>query len=264
LKGKGWVNSLRAGSFHPAAGFDAFKITMDLTPEGLGMSPVRSRALLAADISEHYEDVAMAIFKYTSLLRATPPTEEVFNEIKAISDISFRFAERGKTIDYANGLATWIQAPVPREKILSAKYLVEEFIYDELASALQMLDPRRATIGVTCRELPKSAGITFDKTEPIYGTEYCEKRLGEAFMKEVRDIPRCACTLLKCRLLLESPFPRFTCLDPISSFPTSSTSSSGKSRILLYDPSCSRTRLCRGCGTSKTTDSGYPRQTLTS
>jgi secreted Zn-dependent insulinase-like peptidase len=41
LKGKGWVNSLRAGSFHPAAGFDAFKITMDLTPEGLGMSPVR-------------------------------------------------------------------------------------------------------------------------------------------------------------------------------------------------------------------------------
>jgi insulysin len=36
LKGKGWVNSLRAGPFHPAAGFDAFKITVDLTPEGLG------------------------------------------------------------------------------------------------------------------------------------------------------------------------------------------------------------------------------------
>lgn len=36
LKGKGWVNQLRAGSFHPAAGFDSFKITMDLTPEGLG------------------------------------------------------------------------------------------------------------------------------------------------------------------------------------------------------------------------------------
>jgi insulysin len=132
----------------------------------------------------------MAIFKYTSLLRSTPPTEKVFNEIKAISDISFRFAERGKTIDYANGLAGWIQSPVPREKILSSKYLVEEFHYDELASALQMLDPRRATVGVTCRDLPKSAGITFDKKEPIYGTEYCERRLSEEFLKEVSYVER--------------------------------------------------------------------------
>lgn len=126
----------------------------------------------------------MAIFKYTSLLRSSPPSEEAFNEIKAIAEIQYRFSERGKTISYANTLAGWMQSPVPREKILTSKYLIEEFKYDELANALQMLDPRRATVGVTCRELPSGVDAKFDKTEPIYGTEYCELRLSDAFMKE--------------------------------------------------------------------------------
>jgi insulysin len=47
LKGKGWVNSLRAGPFHPAAGFDAFKITMDLTPDGLGKLTLPCRRQLS-------------------------------------------------------------------------------------------------------------------------------------------------------------------------------------------------------------------------
>jgi insulysin len=109
----------------------------------------------------------------------------VFNEIKAIAELSFRFAERGKTITYANMLATWMQSPVPREKILTAKYLLEDFKYDELAASLQMLDPRRATVAVICRELPKSVNLTFDKKEPIYGTEYCELKFSPEFLKEV-------------------------------------------------------------------------------
>lgn len=152
---------------------------------------------MANEPVEHYEDVAMAIFKYTSLLRASPPSETAFNEIKAISDIQFRFSERGKVVNYANGLAGWMQSPVPREKIVSSKFLVEEFKYDELAAALQMLDPRRATVGVTCRELPKSVNATFDKKEPIYGTEYCELKLSDDFMKEVSVPPW---RLLLCRL----------------------------------------------------------------
>lgn len=130
----------------------------------------------------------MAIFKYTSLLRATPPSEESFNEIKAISDIQFRYSERGKVVNYAHGLAGWMQSPVPREKIVSSKFLVEEFKYDELAAALKMLDPRRATVGVTCRELPKSVTASFDKKEPIYGTEYGELKLSDEFLKEVSGV----------------------------------------------------------------------------
>ncbi|KAK8849760.1 hypothetical protein IAR55_005095 [Kwoniella newhampshirensis] len=168
LKKRGWVNSLRAGNFQDAAGFGLFKITVDLSPDGL----------------VHYRDVALAIFKYISLLRSQPPSSEAFNEIKAISEISFRFAERGRTSTYCSSLSSWLQTPVPREKIVSSKWLVEEFKSDELSAALQLLDPRRAAIGVTCKELPKDVEGTFDKTEPIYGTEYTRVKFSEDFLRE--------------------------------------------------------------------------------
>jgi hypothetical protein len=134
-------------------------------------------------------------------------------------------------------LATWMQSPVPREKILTAKYLLEDFKYDELAASLQMLDPRRATVAVICRELPKNAGVTFDKKEPIYGTDYCEKRLSPEFMKEVS-------TSTTARLVLMSrsrPVPlllAFTFLDQICSFPRSWMWRSWMSRIPLCDLFC--------------------------
>lgn len=144
-----------------------------------------SAAGVPADIPEHWKDVALSIFKYISLLRSQPPSSTVFNEIKAIADISFRFAERSKTDRYVTGLSTSMQHPVPREKIVSAGSLFEDFRADELAAALQLLDPRRATIGVTSRELPPGVEGTYDRTEPIYGTEYKQMRLGDDFYKEV-------------------------------------------------------------------------------
>jgi secreted Zn-dependent insulinase-like peptidase len=134
-------------------------------------------------------------------------------------------------------LATWMQSPVPREKILTAKYLLEDFKYDELAASLQMLDPRRATVAVICRELPKNAGLTFDKKEPIYGTDYCEKRLSPEFMKEVSNLSITRLFLM-CRLQPVLLPLVSTCLDLIYSFPRSWMWRSWMSRIQLYDLCC--------------------------
>jgi insulysin len=186
LKKQGWVNGLSAGSSHGSSGFDFFKVSVDLTPDGLGMSLPMLCA--SADFAEHYEDVALAIFKYISLLRSTPASSTVFNEIQAIGDISFKFAERGRTSDYVCGLSGWMQSPVPREKIVSSKYLLEEFDVELLTNATQLLDPRRAVIGVTCQTLPSSVQGTFDRKEPIYGTEYKLEKVSEKFLKEVSAI----------------------------------------------------------------------------
>ncbi|OXG84088.1 insulysin [Cryptococcus neoformans Gb118] len=168
LKKKGWVNSLSAGNYHDAAGFSLFKISVDLTPDGL----------------EHYQDVALTVFKYISLLRSQPPSVDAFNEIKAIADISFRFAERGRTSSYCTNLSSWLQSPVPREKIVSSKWLVEEYNRQELEWALQLLDPRRADIGVTSKVLPKNVVGEYENKEPIYGTEYKRVKFDEEFLKE--------------------------------------------------------------------------------
>ena len=131
------------------------------------------------------------MFKYISLLRSQPPSSAIFNEIKAIAEISFRFAERSKNHSYCTSLSNWMQHPVPRDKIVSSGSLLEDFRPDELAAALHLLDPRLATIGVTSRELPPGVEGTFDKTEPIYGTEYKQIRITDEFMKEVSRVLLC-------------------------------------------------------------------------
>lgn len=170
LKRKGWSNALRSGTSNSAAGFNFMKITVDLTATGL----------------QEWRSVALAIFKYVSLLRAAPPSATAFDEIKAIADIGFRFVEKSRTVSYTTSLSTWMQKPLPREKIVSGVYCLEEFRPDEVASTLQMLDPRKAMVGVTTQEMPKDVAQTFDMREPIYGTEYTQFKLSDEFMKEVR------------------------------------------------------------------------------
>ncbi|ORX37612.1 Metalloenzyme, LuxS/M16 peptidase-like protein [Kockovaella imperatae] len=168
LKKQGWVNGLRAGTSHAAVGFDFIKIGVDLTPSGL----------------QHWKDVSLAIYKYINLLRSQRPSEEIFNEIKAMAEISFRFAEKAKNGRYATAVSNWMQKPLPRDKILSGGARLEEFREDEIIAAIQCLDPRTSVIGITGRELPADVEGSFNLTEPIYGTEYKMMKLDKAFMKE--------------------------------------------------------------------------------
>ena len=78
-----------------------------------------------------------------------------------------------------------MQNPVPREKIVSAGSQLEEFRADELAGALHLLDPGRAHLGITSRELPPDVKGAYDRTEPIYGTEYMQIPMDEKLIQEV-------------------------------------------------------------------------------
>lgn len=168
---------------HGVAGFDFFKVTVDLTPEGL-----RKSAYNLANL-EHWNEVASVIFKYISLLRSSPPSSMIFEDIKQMAEISFRFAEKHKPDMYCVELTAGMQDPVPREKIVSAKWLLEEYRPDELENTLLYLDPRKAAIGVTSRELPKGVEGGFDLKEPIYGTEHKRVKVSEEFMQEVSRVP---------------------------------------------------------------------------
>jgi insulysin len=62
---------------------------------------------------------------------------------------------------------------------------MEKWNPDEVVATLQLLDPRRAAIGLTCKEVPADVGGEFDLKEPIYGTEYKQTRLSDEFLKDV-------------------------------------------------------------------------------
>jgi insulysin len=103
----------------------------------------------------NYEKVAQAVYKYIHLLKSQPPSEEAFNEIKALAEIGFRFVERGGASSYVSDLARQLHQPVPREKIISSQWLVEEFDAEEIRRSLDLLDPRRSNIAVSARKLPR-------------------------------------------------------------------------------------------------------------
>ena len=102
-----------------------------------------------------------------------------------MSDISFKYAEKAKNGQYVTAVSNMMQKPFPREKVIAGGSLLEEFREDEIVAAIQCLDPRKAVIGVTARELPAGIEGTFDLTEPIYGTEYKQVKVPEELLREV-------------------------------------------------------------------------------
>jgi insulysin len=109
-----------------------------------------------------------------------------------MADISFRFAEKHRPDDYCTELTGGMQEPVPRDRIVSSKYVMEKWNPDEVVATLQQLDPRRAAIGLTCKEVPADVGGDFDLKEPIYGTEYKQTRLSDQFLKDVSGLSTCS------------------------------------------------------------------------
>lgn len=63
---EGWANRLTAGSSSAGLGFEFFKITVDLTKEGL----------------LHYEDIMAIIFQYILMLRQEGVKSYIWDEVK--------------------------------------------------------------------------------------------------------------------------------------------------------------------------------------
>lgn len=131
----------------------------------------------------NYEKVAQAVYKYIHLLRTSKPSEAIFNEIKALADIDFRFVEKGHASSYVSDLARQLHQPVPRDKVISSQWLVEEFDEAGTAKLLAQLDVRNSNIAISGKVLPPGIG-DFDRTEPIYGTRYRKEKMSQEFIDE--------------------------------------------------------------------------------
>lgn len=154
LKAQGLANSLSAGCGGGGTGFDLFKVNVDLTKEGL----------------DRYVEVAQTIFHYIGLLKSTAPQEWAFREVAMLSEISFRFLEKGRPASYVTALSGYMTRPYPRDRILSAPYTMTDFDRDQIAGALSMLDVDNCLVSVASQTpLP---GFEYKEKEQWYGTQY--------------------------------------------------------------------------------------------
>ncbi|PWZ00255.1 hypothetical protein BCV70DRAFT_206508 [Testicularia cyperi] len=165
LKKKGWCDRLSAGASGEANGFEFFKISIDLTQEGL----------------RNHEKVLESVFKYIHLLRSSKLEEWTHDEVAQLSELMFRFKEKIDPADYASSTATQMQMPYPREWILSGGWLTREFDRPLIKQTLEHLTPQNCRVTVMAKTMPDGSS-EWDSKEKWYGTEYSIRPLPQQLL----------------------------------------------------------------------------------
>jgi secreted Zn-dependent insulinase-like peptidase len=98
LKSNGWISSLTAGvtdsDGDECGTFGAkFDMSMKLTVEGV----------------EKWEEIIETVFQYLRMIHESGLPEWIFEELKALADISFRFQEENSAVENCEELASIMQ-----------------------------------------------------------------------------------------------------------------------------------------------------------
>ncbi|KAF8623490.1 hypothetical protein AX15_006273 [Amanita polypyramis BW_CC] len=184
LKKMRWATTLSSGPQSLARGFAMFKITINMTKSGF----------------QNYRSIIQAAFKYLSLLRSTETETYLQRELSMLSMIQFRFSEKKRPDSYATWITEQMGWPVPRDSVISAPRLMEDWGNDPLPlqKVREYLESFRIEQGraVLMAKAEEHAELYPDATwlkEPWYGTEYRVERFDNEFVKLANgpnDIPQ--------------------------------------------------------------------------
>ncbi|KAJ3087149.1 hypothetical protein HK102_011718, partial [Quaeritorhiza haematococci] len=192
LKKKGWALALSAGASVGGINFEFFKVSIDLTEEGMGKfrvviyeassslifwimtEPVVSSAVYAFRLeqitppsSAHYEEVVVLVFQYIKMMKEAGVKEWIFHECQSLASMSFRFKEKGSPSSYCSRTAGYMQK-YAHEDILSGPYLMWDYDPEVIEMCMEHLRPDNFRITVVS---PSFDSTTWNKAE-YYGTEY--------------------------------------------------------------------------------------------
>ena len=166
IKAKGWANGLSAGAMSVCAGAAFFTISIRLTEDGL----------------KEYQEVVKAVFQYISLIKEVPPQQWIFDEVKGMAGVDFRFQEKSPASNFTSRTSSIMQKPLPREWLLSGSSLLRKFDSSAVTKALSYLRTDNYRLTIVSQHFPGD----WDKKEKWYGTEYRSQRIDADFEAAVR------------------------------------------------------------------------------
>eukprot|EP00794_Sanderia_malayensis_P007262 gene7262-8072_t len=162
LKKKGWINLLSAGSNKGGKGFMFFIVNMELTDDGF----------------DHVDEIILHVFQYINLLREKGPQEWIFNEIKALDDMTFRYKDKEKPYSLATMISHSLQV-YPIEDVLCGPYKLTIFDPELINSLLDHLKPSKLRVKLTS----KTFEGTTDSIEEWYNTAYSSHKYSKEKIK---------------------------------------------------------------------------------
>ena len=171
LKARGWLTSLSAGCDSDAHGYNFFQVSVELSPSGW----------------ENYEEILKWIVQYVHLLRKWGPHERIFEECRKLSEINFKFREKGDPSSFTHQLATWIQQYQHDPRlILAGPFISEKYEAKCIQDLIDSLTCDRMRITrASSAALNASEGIS---NEPWYETEYQTKKMNNSLLDALKSI----------------------------------------------------------------------------
>lgn len=166
IKAKGWANGLSAGAMPVCPGSSFFTVSIRLTKEGL----------------QQHRQVLKVIFEYIAMIKEREPEEWIFDEMKAVANVDFRYQQKSPAGRFASRLSSIMQQPLPREWLLSHS-IIRDFDPEAIKKALTYLRADNFRMMIVSQEYP---GV-WDSTEKWYGTQYKSEKIPQDFMAELHE-----------------------------------------------------------------------------
>ncbi|KAJ3101736.1 Insulinase (Peptidase M16) [Phlyctochytrium planicorne] len=180
LKGKGWANGLAAYVSHAGIGFDFFKVSVELTDEGM----------------DNWEDIVVIVFQYILMLKRCGVQEWIYDEVsagmsvlglmipkcKTMAQMTFRFQEKFSPSDFTSWASQNMQT-YTKSDILSGYSLMEEFDESLIKGLLDHLSVDKFRVML----VSNFEGDAWEKAE-WYGTEYRVEDLPEDLLWRLREV----------------------------------------------------------------------------
>ncbi|OJD16956.1 hypothetical protein AJ78_02938 [Emergomyces pasteurianus Ep9510] len=168
IKAKGWAFSLSAGALAICPGSAFFTISITLTEDGLN----------------NYQEVIKTIFQYISLIKSRAPEEWIFQEMKNLAEVDFKFKQKSPASRFTSGISSVMQKPYPREWLLSGPRLLRKFDEQAIRRGLDCLRADNFNVELVSQTFPGN----WDSKEKWYGTEYKVEKLPSDLLSEIGRI----------------------------------------------------------------------------
>ncbi len=152
LKKEGLATGLSAGGGDSNSAYSSFDITIQLTPKGL----------------KRHERIIERVFQFLRMLRQKSLPRGVFDEVRKMAEIDYRFAEKTSGTRLANMFSILMQY-YPLRSVETAPFLITEYKPRLFDSMLFRLTPDNMLAVLAARD------VATDSTERFYGTEYSYK-----------------------------------------------------------------------------------------
>lgn len=167
LRARGWANGLSAGGGFAYGDAATFTVSVALTEAGVA----------------RIDEITGLLFQFIDLARQQGIEEWIYDELRVMAELAFRYQEQGNPVSYVSSMARRLQE-YPVEELITAAYTYSDFDPQLLEQVFAALRPDNVLVTFTSRT------VEGDRVDPFYGTEYSFTPIPAERIAQWKAVPR--------------------------------------------------------------------------